>query len=90
MLFYKMKKKNEDLGLILEVEQKKIGLRFKHLRKQKGYSSHETFAYGKIEAGASNMTLKVFIKHLNAIGISFREFFNEEYENTESGELKSN
>jgi transcriptional regulator with XRE-family HTH domain len=77
----------------------KMSLRFKHLRKQKGYSSHETFAYdygldraqyGKIEAGASNMTLKVFIKHLNAIGISFREFFNEEYENTESGELKSN
>ena len=52
------------------------------------YSSHETFAYdynldraqyGKIEAGSSNMTLKVFIKHLNAICYPFPEFFNEDY-----------
>ncbi|WP_367210059.1 helix-turn-helix domain-containing protein [Sphingobacterium sp. R2] len=74
--------------LILDVEQKKIGIRFKQIRKSMGYSSHESFAYdynldraqyGKIEAGSSNMTLKVLIKHLNAIGYSLSEFFDQKY-----------
>lgn len=84
-----MKQKKENLKLILEIEQKKIGLRFRQLRKNLDYSSHESFAYdrgldraqyGKVEAGTSNMTLKVFIKHLNAIDISFSDFFNEDYD----------
>ncbi|HBW81380.1 MAG TPA: transcriptional regulator [Sphingobacterium sp.] len=84
-----MEHKNNNKILVLDVEQKLIGLRFKQIRKTMGYSSHENFAYdynldraqyGKIEAGSSNMTLKVFIKHLNAIGYSFPEFFNEDYD----------
>lgn len=99
MLFYKMKQKKESLKLILEIEQKRIGMRFKQLRKARGYSSHEMFAYdhgldraqyGKIEAGAANMTLKVFIKHLNAIEGSFSEFFNEDYENIDINDFGSN
>ncbi len=82
-----MEQKSNGL-LILDVEQKKIGLRFKQIRKSMGYSSHESFAYdynldraqyGKIEAGSSNMTLKVLIKHLNAIGYSLSEFFDHKY-----------
>ena len=85
---YEMEQKSNK-SLVLDVEQKKIGLRFKQIRKGMGYSSHESFAYdynldraqyGKIEAGSSNMTLKVLIKHLNAIHYSFKEFFNENYD----------
>lgn len=62
--------------LILEIEQKKIGIRFKQLRKEKGYSSHETFAYdhgldraqyGKIEA------VTCFISYLSPQLGSYRE-----------------
>lgn len=85
-----MTQENSNFELILETEQKKIGLRFRQIRKGMGYSSHEAFAYdfgldraqyGKIEAGASNLTIKVFIKYLNAIKFSFPDFFNEEYKN---------
>lgn len=87
-----MTDKNNSFELVLETEQKKIGLRFRQIRKGLGYSSHETFAYdfgldraqyGKIEAGTSNLTIKVFIKYLNAIKFSFPEFFDEEYANIE-------
>jgi len=80
-------RKNADLNL--EIEKKKIGVRFRQLRKEMGYTSHETFAYdnnldraqyGKIEAGSANLTLKVFIKHLNVMRVSFSEFFNEDYD----------
>lgn len=83
-----MEQKNNK-SLVLDIEQKKIGLRLKQIRKSMGYSSHESFAYdynldraqyGKIEAGSSNMTLKVLIKHLNAIDYSFTEFFDENYD----------
>lgn len=94
-----MKEKNENSELILEIEQKKIGLRFRQIRKGLGYSSHEIFAYdygldraqyGKIEAGTANMTLKVFIKHLNAVGYTFSEFFDEDYDNMEISDVGSN
>lgn len=87
-----MKTNKVDTELNLEVEKKKIGIRFRQLRKEKGYSSHENFAYehkldraqyGKIEAGAANLTLKVFVKHLNVMKISFSDFFNDEYDSIE-------
>lgn len=83
-----MESNNKKELLDLEIEKKKIGARFRQIRKDKGYSSHETFAYdngldraqyGKIEAGTANLTLKVFVKYLNAVGMSFTEFFSEEY-----------
>lgn len=84
-----MKTNKEHIELNLDIEKKKIGVRFRQLRKEKGYTSHEIFAYdykldraqyGKIEAGSANLTLKVFVKHLNVMEISFSEFFNEEYD----------
>lgn len=87
-----MKTKKEYTELALELEKKKIGIRFRNLRKEMGYSSHESFAYehnldraqyGKIEAGSANLTLKVFVKHLNTFKISFSDFFNETYDKIE-------
>lgn len=70
-------------------EKKKIGLRIKQIRKERGYTSHETFAnannidraqYGKYEAGSSNITLATLIKILNILKISLNQFFNEDYD----------
>lgn len=89
-----MKTQKYFIQLDLEVEKKKIGMRFKQLRKEMGYTSHETFAYennldraqyGKIEAGSANLTLKVFVKHLNVLKVSFPVFFNEDYDKIEAG-----
>lgn len=74
--------------LINDVEFKKIGLRLKSLRKAKGYTSPDKFAYennlnrsqyGKYEAGSSNITIGTLIALLNCFGIDLTEFFNEEY-----------
>ncbi|MBV2228495.1 helix-turn-helix domain-containing protein [Sphingobacterium sp. UDSM-2020] len=76
----------------LEIEQRKIGIRFRQIRKSLGYTSHEAFAYdhdldrsqyGKIETGKYNLTLRVLVRVLNAIKLSFSEFFNEEYDDIE-------
>lgn len=82
-----MKEQYEQIDL--KTEQKRIGLRFRQLRMELGYTSHETFSYdyeldrsqyGKIEAGSSNLTLKIFVRHLKAFKMTFTEFFNDEYE----------
>jgi len=73
-----------------EAEKIKIGIRCKQIRKELGYTSHETFAYereldrsqyGKIENGGYNLTLKVLVRTLNALNVDFSEFFNDEYNN---------
>ena len=62
----------------------KIGDRLVELRKQAGYTSHETFAfdhdlprvqYWRLESGKSNFTLSSLIRVLSIHGISVEEFF---------------
>jgi transcriptional regulator with XRE-family HTH domain len=63
----------------------KIGNRLIELRKKKGYSSHESFAYDfelprvqywRMEKGKSNITIKSLYRILEIHGIDFKEFFN--------------
>ncbi len=71
-----------------EEEKKRIGIRLRYLRKSRGYTSHETFAYehgldraqyGKYEAGSLNITVGTLIKILNKMKVTLPEFFSEEY-----------
>ena len=74
--------------LVTEKELKKIGVRLKGLRKAKGYSNPDKFAYehnlnrsqyGKYEAGTTNITIGTLITILNNFGLTMNEFFNDEY-----------
>jgi len=89
-VLYFMDKKIGFVNIDFNKEKKKIGIRIKQIRKDRGYSSHETFAnendidraqYGKYEAGSSNITLATLIKILNILKINLSDFFNEDYEN---------
>ncbi len=69
----------------LEAVLKKIGERLVELRKERGYSSHETFAcdfnfsrmhYWQIEKGKTNITIKSFLRILEAHNISLEDFFD--------------
>ncbi len=62
----------------------RIGTRLTELRKQKGYSSHEDFAYDydlprvqywRMEKGKANITLKSLHKILSIHRISVEDFF---------------
>lgn len=66
--------------LVLE----KIGERLQHLRKEKGYTSYEQFAfehdfsrmhYWKIEKGKANITIRTLLKLLEIHGLTIEEFF---------------
>ena len=70
--------KNDDILL-------KIGNRLRELRKKKGYSSYETFAfdndlprmqYWRIEKGKANITIKSLEKILQIHNLTFKEFFD--------------
>jgi transcriptional regulator with XRE-family HTH domain len=63
----------------------KIGEKLAELRKKKGYTSHETFAYDhdlsrvqywRIEKGKSNLTLRSLYNLLEIHGIDLKDFFN--------------
>ncbi|MEO1263237.1 MAG: helix-turn-helix transcriptional regulator [Bacteroidota bacterium] len=67
-----------------------LGQRIKKLRKELGYTNHETFAYEK-EIGRSqyggyeigkDMRFSSLLRVLNALGISLEEFFSEGFEGT--------
>ena len=62
-----------------------IGRRLTELRKSKGYTSHETFAYDyelsrvqywKMEKGRSNLTIRSLLKLMEIHQIEIQEFFN--------------
>lgn len=64
---------------------KEISQKVKDLRKQKGYTSYETFAfendinrvqYWRIESG-QNITLKTLIKVLAIHKVTLKEFFSD-------------
>ncbi len=63
----------------------KIGDKLTELRKKKGYTSHETFAYDfelsrvqywRIEKGKSNITLRSLFSILEIHGIDLKDFFD--------------
>ena len=73
----------------------KIGEKFKQLRKDKGYTSHEDFAidhditrfqYWKLENGKTNMTLKTLIKILDIHEVSIEDFFSDIHKYLPSGQ----
>jgi transcriptional regulator with XRE-family HTH domain len=64
---------------------KRVGLKLTELRKQKGYTSHEDFAfdhdiprvqYWRIEKGQTNVTMKSLIRLLSIHKLSVEEFFS--------------
>lgn len=64
----------------------KIGKRLQELRKQKGYSNHEDFAYDldmtrsqywEYEKGKKNMTIYTLSRILNVLKVSLNDFFSE-------------
>ena len=66
-----------------------FGDRLKQLRKEKGFSSAEKFAfhhdinrvqYGRYETGESDIRLTTLCKLLKAMDISLEEFFGEGFE----------
>jgi transcriptional regulator with XRE-family HTH domain len=73
-------KEDEILSDLLE----KVGKKLEELRKKKGYTSHETFAYDndiprvqywRIEKGRANLTLKSLVKILAIHKMTVEEFF---------------
>ena len=79
--FASVNKKEEE---VLLSTQKRIGQRLTQLRKIKGYTSYETFAYDyeiprmqywRLEKGKANITLKSLMKLLFIHKISIDDFF---------------
>jgi len=65
-----------------------IGNRFKQLRKEKGYTNYELFAfdndipraqYGRYEKG-SDLQFSSILKVLKALDISLKDFFSEGFD----------
>jgi transcriptional regulator with XRE-family HTH domain len=63
---------------------KEIGVKLAELRKQKGFSSHESFAleydlprvqYWRLEKGKANFTIKTLVKILTIHNIDVEDFF---------------
>ena len=64
--------------------QERVGLKLMELRKKKGYTSHEDFAfdhdiprvqYWRIEKGKANLTLRSLIRLLSIHKMTVEEFF---------------
>ncbi len=67
-----------------EKELLKIGERLRALRKAKGFSNPDKFAwangldrsqYGKYEAGRTNLTINSLVKILNCLDLTLEDFF---------------
>jgi len=68
-------------------ELQKIGNRLREIRKEKGYSNYELFAfdnqiaraqYGRYEKGA-DLRMSSLLKVLAALDVSLYEFFNDSF-----------
>ena len=69
----------------------RIGAKLTELRKQKGYSSHEDFAYDydlprvqywRIEKGKANVTIRSLYRILAIHKLSVEEFFSQLYKDS--------
>jgi len=75
-----------------EAELRKIGAKLRTLRKAKGYSNPDKFAYdhdlnrsqyGKYEAGRTNITIGTLVTLLNCHGMTLEQFFCDEFNKEE-------
>ena len=69
---------------VLDAALKEIGNKLAELRKKKGYTSHESFAYDhdiprmhywRIENGKTNLTIRSLMRILAIHNITLQEFF---------------
>ena len=69
----------------------KLGKRIRKLRKEKGFTSHETFAYqsnisrglyGKYERGENDLRFLSLLRILKGLDISIKDFFEEGFDET--------
>ena len=73
---------------ITDIQLENLGKRLRAVRKAKGYSNYEHFAYqnglnraqyGKYENGA-NISFKTLVKLVDAFDMTLEEFFSEGFE----------
>ncbi|AHF18106.1 hypothetical protein NIASO_20670 [Niabella soli DSM 19437] len=78
------KKKNKSSGEAFDLFLTEVGKKLKSYREAAGYTSYEHFAYdknigraqyGKYERGTEDMRLSSLFKLLEALNISWEEFF---------------
>lgn len=78
----------KEFKITTEKELIRIGQRLKSLRKAKGYTSPDKFAYdhelnrsqyGKYEAGRTNLTIASLMGIIRHFEISLEAFFKEDY-----------
>jgi transcriptional regulator with XRE-family HTH domain len=69
---------------LLEIALKDIGNKLAELRRTKGYTSHESFAYDhdiprmhywRIENGKTNLTIRSLMRILSVHNVTLQEFF---------------
>lgn len=77
-----------DKDKISEIQLDNLGKRLKAVRKAKGYSNYEHFAfkhefnrvqYGRYENGA-NISFKTLVKLIHAFGMTIEDFFSEGFD----------
>jgi transcriptional regulator with XRE-family HTH domain len=70
---------------VLDIALKDIGSKLAELRRKKGYTSHESFAYDhdiprmhywRIESGKTNLTIRSLMKILAIHNITLQQFFS--------------
>jgi transcriptional regulator with XRE-family HTH domain len=70
---------------LLDATLKEIGTNLAELRRKKGYTSHESFAYDhdiprvhywRIENGRTNLTIRSLMRILSIHQLGLNEFFN--------------
>ena len=78
----------EDVQKTKEEDLKKLAKRIKELRRDKGYSNYEDFAYvndlpraqyGRYEKG-EDLKFSSLMKVIKALGISVKDFFSEGFD----------
>jgi len=81
--------KSDESEAFTITEIKRIGQRLKNIRKNRGFSNSDDFAYkyqinrsqyGKYEAGSEDFRISSLIKILKKIDVSLPEFFNDDYD----------
>lgn len=79
-------KKQRESDPEFDLFKENIGKTLKRLREERGYTNYENFAfenniarsqYGKYEKGTEDLRLSSLYRVLNAMNISFEDFFKE-------------
>ncbi len=76
----------DDIREDAEMLLKKMGAKMSRLRKERGYTNHESFAYesginrsqyGKYEAGSVDLRFSTLVKTINLLGLTLEDFFKK-------------